>query len=84
MSYVKHNYRAGDVLPAADLNEMDDQIAANEAAIAAIPQIDSTLSQQGRPADAKAVGDALANFSAYTFSDPNDDGNIVITAGGDS
>ena len=46
--------------------------------------IDDTLTQEGKAADAAAVGEALANLSAYTFSDPNNDGNIVITAGGDS
>lgn len=30
MSYTKHNFASGDILAAADLNEMDDQIAANE------------------------------------------------------
>lgn len=32
MSYTKHNFKPRDVLTAAQLNEMDDQIAANEAA----------------------------------------------------
>ena len=44
--------------------------------------IDSTLTQTGEAADAKAVGDALASLSAYTFTDANNDGHIVITAGG--
>lgn len=30
MSYTKHNYASGDILEAADLNEMDNQIAKNE------------------------------------------------------
>ena len=39
-------------------------------------QIDDTLSTAGVAADAKAVGDRLV-----TYSDPNNDGNIVITFG---
>lgn len=31
MTYVKHNFADGDVLYASQLNEMDNQIAANEA-----------------------------------------------------
>ena len=65
MSYEKQNFRSGDVLSAEDLNEMDDQIAANEEAIA-------------------DVEEAIENLSVYTFTDANSDGNIVITAGGDS
>lgn len=34
MSYTKHNFNSGDVLMASQLNEMEDQIALNEAAIA--------------------------------------------------
>lgn len=33
MSYTKHNFRSGNKLYAAQLNEMDDQVAANEEAI---------------------------------------------------
>lgn len=33
MSYTKHNFETGDILYASQLNEMDDQIAANEEAI---------------------------------------------------
>ena len=43
--------------------------------------IDSTLTQSGAAADAKAVGDALADLSVYTFTDANNDGNIVISGG---
>ena len=51
------------------------------AAGATATQIDSTLTQQGQAADAKAVGDALANLSVYTFTDANHDGHIVISGG---
>lgn len=34
MSYTKHNFNSGDVLMASQLNEMEDQIALNETAIA--------------------------------------------------
>lgn len=65
-----------------DVIDQADEIM--EAAEMVVNAIDDTLTQEGKAADAKAVGDALANLSAYTFSDPNNDGNIVITAGGGS
>lgn len=65
-----------------DVIDQADEIM--QAAEDVLSAIDDTLTQEGKAADAKAVGDALANLSAYTFSDPNNDGNIVITAGGDS
>lgn len=33
MSYTKHNFTGGSILTASQLNDMDDQIAANETAI---------------------------------------------------
>ena len=44
-------------------------------------EIDDTLTLSGRAADAKATGDAVAD-ATLTFTDPNNDGNIVITRGG--
>lgn len=44
------------------------------------PPIDTTLSQSGQFADAKATGDAI-EASTPTFADSNSDGNIVITLG---
>lgn len=44
MSYEKQNFRSGDVLSAEDLNEMDDQIAANESAIEAVEEAIAELS----------------------------------------
>ena len=41
---------------------------------------DTSLSVSGAAADSKTVGDALADAD-LTFSDDNDDGNIVITKG---
>ena len=65
-----------------ELIEVTDQA---EAIVAAAQQIlsaiDATLTQQGKAADAKAVGDALANLSVYTFTDANHDGHIVISGG---
>ena len=60
MSYIKHNFTSGDVIYADDLNEMDEQIAANEEAAV----VDATLSQEGKPADAKAVGDKITDLKA--------------------
>ena len=57
----------------------DEIIAAAEAVTTAI---DDTLTQQGKAADAKAVGDALATL--ITFTDPNNNGNVVVTVGGGS
>ena len=42
-----------------------------------IPKIDTTLTQEGQAADAGSVGKRIL-MSTSTFSDPNDDGNIVI------
>lgn len=39
---------------------------------------DKTLTTQDMPADAKATGDAIAAATVH-FSDPNNDGNIVIS-----
>lgn len=61
------------------IDQAEDIIAAAQQILNAI---DATLTQQGKAADAKAVGDALANLSAYTYTDANHDGHIVITAGG--
>ena len=41
---------------------------------------DKTLTTQDMPADAKAVGDALS-LATIQFTDPNNDGNIVVTIG---
>lgn len=43
--------------------------------------IDDTLTQSGEAADAKAVGDALAD-TEIEFYDALSDGNVVITKGG--
>lgn len=44
-------------------------------------ETDTSLSVSGKPADAKAVGDAL---SAITATDTNNDGNITFILGGGS
>lgn len=38
MSYTKHNFKSRDVLSASQLNEMDDQIAANETTAAGLSE----------------------------------------------
>ena len=44
MAYSKHNFKTGDTLYAAQLNEMDTQIAANEqGASAALPKSGGTM-----------------------------------------
>lgn len=41
MSYTKHNFNSGDLLMASQLNEMEDQIALNEAAISGMAPINN-------------------------------------------
>ena len=62
---------------------VEDDVERAEQAAATF-ETDTTLSVSGKAADAKTVGDVLADLSAYTFSDPNNDGNIVITEGSGS
>lgn len=49
---------------------------------AATFETDKTLTVTDKAADAKTVGDALRGLQVYTFTDANQDGNIVITGGG--
>ena len=48
MSYTKHNFKAGDVILAAPFNAMEDQIAANEQAIAGKAAASALTSLEGR------------------------------------
>lgn len=61
------------------IDKADEIIAAAKTVTTAI---DDTLTQQGKAADAKAVGDALGTL--ITFTDPNNNGNVVVTVGGGS
>jgi hypothetical protein len=49
---------------------------------AATFETDKTLTVEDKAADAKAVGDALETL--ITFTDPNNNGNVVVTVGGGS
>lgn len=49
---------------------------------AATFETDKTLTVTDKAADAKAVGDALGTL--ITFTDPNNNGNVVVTVGGGS
>lgn len=62
MSYTVHNFTAGDIIHATDLNEMDAQIAAN--AEGGAVNIDDTLTIAGAAADAKKVGDEITDLKA--------------------
>ena len=63
-NYEKQNFVSGQILKAEHLNHMESGIESNANAVASlseeIPAIDSTLTQEGEAADAKAVGDAFA------------------------
>ena len=48
MSYTKHNFATGDVIRAAPFNAMEDQIAANEQAIAGKAALSAMTSLEGR------------------------------------
>ena len=60
MSYTPTVWRTGDKVTSAKLNKLEQGVA-NAGSDIEI-EVDSTLTQQGKPADAKAVGDALANI----------------------
>ena len=80
MSYTPTVWRTGDKVTSAKLNKLEQGVA-NAGSDIEI-EVDSTLTQQGKAADAKAVGDALANkvdavtgkglsTNDYTDSDKN-------------
>ena len=58
MSYVKQNFVDGNVLTAAELNHIEDGIAAAEDSIPSQVQVDDTLNINGA-ADAKKVGEEI-------------------------
>lgn len=60
MSYTPTVWRTGDKVTSAKLNKLEQGVA-NAGSDIEI-EVDSTLTQQGKAADAKAVGDALANI----------------------
>ena len=49
MSYEKHNFQAGDPIYAADINEMDAQIEANEGDITDLKADISSRARRGLP-----------------------------------
>ena len=64
MSYQKQNFANGEVLPASQLNHIEDGIVDLESAVnenkgVVDKIIDPTLSLSGKAADAKATGDAI-------------------------
>lgn len=81
MSYTKQNFNAGDVLKAAQLNAMDEQIAANEIALEGKqPKGDyltehqklKTINGQSLVGDGDIViegGNPISYSTVYTFSD---------------
>ena len=58
MSYYKNVWETGDLVTATKLNKIEQGIEDNDTAIGAL--VDDTLAVEGKAADAKATGDALA------------------------
>ena len=65
MAYEKQNFSDGQVLTAAHLNHMEEGIFnAGSGGSGGSVDLDTTLTQSGKAADAKAVGDALAELES--------------------
>lgn len=81
MSYTKHNFATGDVILAAPFNAMEDQIAANEQAIAGKAAASALTSLAGRvTANETAIAGKQA---ALTFDDtPTQNSNNPVKSGG--
>lgn len=71
MSYEKLGFVSGQKLKAEHLNHMEDGISALSGEVVGL---DTTLTQSGKAADAKAVGDALSNLSKDIFVPASGDG----------
>lgn len=67
MAYVKQHFQKGKILTAAQLNHMEDGIAAAAAGGGSgggFTETDKTLATADKPADAKATGDAIREIQA--------------------
>lgn len=73
-------------VPGANSEEAKSYYTAFSKAVEGLPYPDASLSVPGKAADAAAVGTALAGKasagSVWTATDPNNDGNIVLSYGG--
>ena len=82
MAYEKQNFVDGQTLKAEHLNHMEDGIAE---ALGTSVELDTTLTQSGKAADAKAVGEALAKISGgavMTSVEPAEDDIPKVFFGG--
>lgn len=69
MSYTKHNFQTGAVIQAAPFNEMEDQIAANEAAIADLLYKEISISAFSvSPAGAEKGSTVTSATISYTMN----------------
>ena len=72
MSYTKHNFAQGNILYAADLNAMEDQIAINtdnlpiKVTISSVSSLSTTRTVSGITADMICYEATLSNPSAQT------------------
>lgn len=55
MAYIKHNYQSGEKLYAAQLNEMDDQIAKNESDVERLSEEIEALKENGSTGESEVV-----------------------------
>lgn len=80
MSYTKHNFNSGDVLMASQLNEMEDQIALNETAIAGKQDTISDLQTiRSKASSALQEHQALKTLNGESLVG---DGDITISTDG--
>lgn len=88
MSYTKHNFTGGSILTASQLNDMDDQIAANETAIqgkqATLTFDTEPTEDSTNPVTSGSVFTALAGKQGTLTLDsaPTENSTNPVTSGG--
>ena len=84
MGYTKQNFKSGDTLKAAQLNAMDEQIAANEIALEGKQPKGDYLTEHQDISNLATKDEipTLPNFKTINGQSIVGDGNIEIVGGG--